>query len=225
MNPGGSEIATIEYSKYGKLSKRVSISLLKKIVDFCQMKLAQASVSFIQVQSKFVDIDLSQTQMVLPPPRLGSLERPCTCAFYNFKAILLRLQKEKTLILVKQYAFKGVEKTVGVFYRGLKAEEAEKIKPDEPVFVIEGFFVDLPLHALIQNIVLREYIEDIGLMDLALMNVAQVPQFSSVDAVNNEIEEYRAKGKELGISLKEPRAFTVVHVHAGLAKDEQRRLI
>jgi hypothetical protein len=226
MNRNGSETATIEYSKLqGKLSKKVPIDLLKKTVDFCQMKLAEASVIFVQHQSKFVDIDLSQTKMVLPPPKLGSLKRPCTRAFYNFKAILLRLEQEKALILVKQYAFKGVAKTVGIFYRGFKPEDAERIKPDEPVFVIEGFFVELPLHPFIQKVVLREYIEDIGLMNLALMNAAQVPQFSSTDETNREIEEYRTKGKELGISLKEPGAFTIVHTHAGLSKDEQGRLL
>lgn len=224
MSRSGSETATIEYSKLKRLSPQISNDCLKRVVEFCQVKLAEASVSFIQIQSKCVDIDLTQIKRVLPPLRLGSLERPCTCAFYNFKTVLFRLEQKQALILIKQYAFQGVLKTVGVFYRGFKPDETG-INPNEPVFVIEGFFAELQLDAFIQKVVLREYIEDIGLKSLALMNVAQVPQFSSVDETNQEIEVYRARGKELGISLKQPKAFTIVHTHAGLVRDEQERLL
>ena len=50
-------------------------------------------------------------------------------------------------------------------------------------------------------------------MDLALANVAQVPQFSSEDAIGEgyvEIARYRELGRRLGMDVRNPRTFTIV---------------
>lgn len=241
MKQDGSETAYIDYQTLKhRVSKQADTDFLKRIVDFTQVKLAEASVRFIQAEASCVGGHIEQQlmpdqiKMVLPPDK-DALPRPCSCAFYNFKTILLRAREERVVIVIKKYLI-GQDKPCSIFYRGsdtaslfapLTDKEMAALNPKDPVFVIEGFMPpDMDRESL------HKHIEKISLLDIALINVARVSQFSSQDfdpekidaRAREEIESYRKRAEELGCSLQKPRAFSIVHTHAGTVQEEIERL-
>jgi hypothetical protein len=236
MNGDGSETAYIDFSTLrSRVSKQVDVERLKEIVDYTQVKLAEASIRFIQAEASCLD-EFTQAQLAdeqvatVLPPGPKALQRRCSCAFYNFKTILLRARETKVLILVKKYAI-GQEKPCGIFYTAsetaalfvpLPLEEMVKFDPKTPVFVIEGF---MPKE--MDQDGLQKHVEALSLLDMALINVARVPQFSSRDfdpgtfdpKACQEIETYRKRAHELGCSLEKPKMFSIVHTHAGSVEE------
>jgi hypothetical protein len=235
MRPDGSEVAYIDFSiLISRLSvKSIETPLLKKIVDFTQVSLAEASIRCIQAEAEAAGGALAKQLAVVelvPSPDPETLLRPCSCAFYNFKLILTRLECP---ILVKRYAFQKEKSFFGIFYRRvpdtiqfaeLTEDEVGKLDPKSPVFVIEGF---MPPQS--QRGDLQKQVNQFSLLDLALINVARVSQFSSRDLDptkmdTSEIEKYRRQATELGCSLTKPTIFSIVHTHAGTVVDEKGRL-
>ena len=254
----GVETAYIDYSTLqSKLSKRVSIDFLKDKVAKAQSLIAQLSVGYIQAQAqrlsirtshdaRFIESQLAEENVVDLVD--NGLSKLCTCAYYNFKTILLRLREEYSLVLVKEYSRNNT--TTGIFFRSkpqdmqthhrhtgevgfmyarpsagdferLTPEQVNALDVNEPVFVIEGF---LPPH-----LALSEHITQIGLYNLCLLNVATVNQFSkkeiTIDFMDEpakrEIAQTAQKALELGCNKEVPRAFTIVHTHASSVKAEK----
>lgn len=225
----GAEIAYIDSSTLKqRISKQVTSEALKEIIDFTQVKLAEASIRFIQSQAGSYEAQFKEDKIVMVTPlEKGALARPSSCAFYNFKVILLKAHEEKMIVVVKKYQV-GSQKPLHIFYRSegdfpnfqpLSEEERAQLQPKDPLFVLEGF-----LPEKMDEEGLKYQIQEISLMDLALMNASRVLQFSDRDAdsgVYQEIMDYRKKAQGFGCSLKEPRVFSIVHTHAAVVEELQ----
>jgi len=238
--PDGREVAYIDFHTLkDRTSKRVDPELVKAVVDAAQVRLAEFSVAFIQREAsrlresthpdaRFIEEQLVDGLIEKVAPPCGLLLRPCSLAFYNFKTILLRAAEERTVVLVKQYAIKK-EKTFGVFFQAedpsgpfLPLQKSD-LREDHAVFVIEG---------MVPNGMgekeLQQEVCDLSLVNLALANVATVPQYSRRDPekgklsqkATNELREKREEGIKLGLNVKNPKTFTIVHTHASSIKEE-----
>ena len=116
-----------------RLSKKMDTSHIKAIVALAQTKMAEATVLFIQAQAGTLSVHLEDRTI-----RRGKLAT--SCAFYNFKAVLLALKALQIPILIKEHRGQAFK----LLYRSqepgaLLKKMTTAITTITPIFVIEAF--------------------------------------------------------------------------------------
>lgn len=252
MNADGSDVEEFNFDKAKSLySKGIDPELLRATVDFCQKKLSEDSISFIQSQGALLEesstLDkahilegLSFVEQLLPKRKSAKLERSSSSILYNFTAILLRIRDIGGLICLQKHARAKGEAPFGSVYqivaasnpsgfciKSLPPDQTSRLPSDSPIFVLEGFVPD----AVKSKEDLQDLIESTPADEMLLANAALAPQFSSKDIEGTKLDtharakeqvlDFRERGKALGCGFP-PRHFTIVHAHTA-SVDELRR--
>lgn len=147
----------IERTNYGNLksvlSKELDTEIAEVIVARAQSELAKKSIAYLQEQASKLTVcpDARYIEMLVKEKHIlnahgeDELELPSSCAYYNMKVIMLRIQEEQAYVLVKN---KNTEASIQLFYRSDKPEgpfreldenEVQLLPKETPVFVIEGY--------------------------------------------------------------------------------------
>lgn len=205
---------------------------LEVLINYSQQKLSQLTISLIQMEAEKLSRggdsgELNRIKNQLQPPRIRTVG-PCrlqaSCAFYNMKAVVLRVCELQLPILIKEHQ---ASKPKGYYLRSEipGASPSLSKRPEEAhqaMLVIEGYFAENEPQEGIA-IALQS-----KLIDLILANVALVKQYSEDDDLSvleegakDEVARYRDLGKQLGCQTHKPHLFSIVHVHAGTAGEEK----
>lgn len=230
----GREVSNIEiYQLRDKLSRKLDTRVIQKIVELSREQIAFESVEFIQEEASKLDGEehlqkqLSDKCCKYINPTLENkiFNFKVSCAFYNFKATLCRLTQENIPILIKEHVV-GKKVPRGIFLSSLKENVPFDVRiKNRPVYVLECFF---PKNSSRDD--LLKAIPEYGLMDIALANVALVPQFSKEDDISHldekareEIKAYRERGKQLKCQTVDPEIFSIMHTYASSIQEERAR--
>lgn len=210
INRQGRETSGIEVARIGHVLK-ANLALLEAIVPHSQCKLAAQSIPFIQEEARALlrgeisHLENPFIRQIQVKERLFS----SSCALFNLKAVLQRVNSLHIPIMLKGHSKDDQRKFI--FPEG-------KLHPNQPLLVIEGFFR--------QGIDIREAVNQVGLVNLILANVACVKQYSVDDqtqgllpAAQEEIAIFRQIGNILECQTPKPVIFSVVHVHAATARE------
>jgi|GEM_PF-4484133 len=228
-----------------RLKTQISNEVLEPIIHHARQKMSQHTVRYLQeearkLRSNGCELVLRQLQqerirMVIARP----LTHQSSCAFYNIKAVVMRVCELGIPILIKEHLIHDQNKAklradtirinpIRFYFRGAQAGGSLiRVNPPEdplqPLLVVEGFFPEKQTPETI-----AAALDQRGAWELILANAAGVLQFSADDVIDvleqeakDEIQRYRILGEKLGCQTATPAVFSIAHIHASTHQEEK----
>lgn len=227
------------------IAKTCSVDLIQRLVTPFKEYINRFSVAFVQRVAQQVLKEEERVCMTKDCVKMGITPRgekfEFPCAFYNMKASLLTMVQRGIPFVVVQYDHDRIVRHPLLVF-GMTESETDEMKridvatlsAETTVFVIQVFFNETLEIEEIGN-----RLEEYGLIELTLANIAVNPQFADMkksEYLNNEdiqelpeerqreIMRYRQEGVRLGLDTATPEICRMAHIYADSLKNIKQKL-